>query len=44
MEEARGDGLQGGELGGAQVLRDIQGASIDKLLKAKTGWGLGEGP
>ena len=44
MEDARGDGLQGGELGRAQVLRNVEGACVDKLLKAKVGWGLGEGP
>jgi hypothetical protein len=44
VEHACGDGLEGGELRGAQVLRDVEGAGVDKLLKAKTGWGLGDRP
>lgn len=44
VEHASGDGLQGGELRGAQVLRDVEGAGVDKLLKAKIGWGLGDRP
>jgi len=41
-EDPAGDGLQGGELRGAQVLGDIDGAGVDKLLKAKAGSGLGD--
>jgi hypothetical protein len=41
-EDAAGDSLQGGELRGAQVLGDVDGAGVDKLLKAKAGSGLGD--
>ena len=44
VEHSGSDGLQGGELRGAQVLRNIEGARVDELLKAKIGWGLGDRP
>jgi len=39
-----GDGLQGGELRAGEVLCDVDGAVVDKLLETKAGSGLGEGP
>jgi len=44
VEHSGGDGLQGGELRGAQVLRDVEGAGVDELLEAKIGWRLGDRP
>ena len=38
-----GDGLKGGELRGAQILRDVDGAVVDKLLQAKAGRRFGDG-
>jgi hypothetical protein len=40
-EDQSGDGLQGGELRLAQVLGDVDGTVVDKLLEAKAGSGLG---
>ncbi len=39
-----GDGLEGGELRGGEVLCDVDCAVVDKLLETKAGCGLGEGP
>jgi hypothetical protein len=36
------DGLKGGELRGAQILRDVNGAVVDKLLEAKAGRRFGD--
>ena len=41
LEDTARDGLQGGELRRAQVLSDVDGAVVDKLLKAKARSGLG---
>ena len=41
-KDESGDGLQGGELRGAQVLGDVDGTVVDKLLEAKAGGGLGD--
>jgi hypothetical protein len=38
-KDESGDGLQGGELGVAQILCDVDGAAVDKLLDAKAGGG-----
>jgi hypothetical protein len=40
-ENERYDGLQGGELRGAQVLSDVDGAVVDELLETKARSGLG---
>jgi hypothetical protein len=40
LEDTARDGLQGGELRRAQVLSDVHGAVVDKLLKAKARSGL----
>ena len=40
-KDESGDGLQGGELGVAQILGYVDGAVVDKLLEAKAGSGLG---
>ena len=44
VKHARCDGLEGGELGEAQILRDVESAGVDELLKAKAGLGLGDRP
>lgn len=44
VEDTGGDGLEGCELRGAQIARDVECASIDKLLKAQIGWGFGGRP
>ena len=41
LEDEGGDGLQGGELGGAEILRHVDGTVVDKLLEAKARRGLG---
>ena len=41
LEDVGGDGLQGGELGGAEILGDVDGTVVDKLLEAKARRGLG---
>jgi hypothetical protein len=41
-EDEGGDGLEGGELGGAEVLRDVDGSVVDKVLEAKAGRWLGD--
>ncbi len=40
-KDESGDGLEGGELGVAQILGYVDGAVVDKLLEAKAGGGLG---
>src|SRR5260370_20578161 len=40
-KDESGDGLQGGELCVAQILCDVDGTVVDKLLEAKAGSGLG---
>ena len=44
VKDTGGNRLQGGELRGAEVLCDVEGASVDELLKAKIGRGLGDRP
>jgi hypothetical protein len=44
FEDATGEGLESGELGGTQVLRDVESAGVYKLLKAKAGWRLRDRP
>ena len=38
MKDPAGNSLERGELGGVQILGDVDGAGVDKLLKAKA-WG-----
>jgi hypothetical protein len=40
-KDKSGDGLQGGELRVAEILGDVDGTVVDKLLEAKAGGGLG---
>ena len=40
-KDESGDGLQGGELGVAQVLGHVDGTVVDELLEAKAGGGFG---
>jgi len=41
-KDMRRDGLKGGELRGAQILRDVDGAVVDELLEAKAGRRFGD--
>ena len=41
LKDKRADGLEGRELRRAEILCDVDGAVVDKLLKAKAGSGLG---